>query len=79
MQEKGVRGCVVNLRHAEILIGGFLLPWGMVIGTMGFLVAWGFVAVMERLRWTRMVWHLPMFFVALAVFFGCVLGLIFAP
>ena len=68
-----------DFRHAEILLGGFLLPWGMVIGSLGFLTAWGFVVVMERLGWTRMVWHLSLFFVALAVFFGCVLGLIFAP
>ncbi len=79
VKEKGVVEFFDNLRHAEILFGDFLLPWGMVIGAMGFLAAWVLVVIMERLGWTRMVWHLPLFFVALAVFFGCVLGLIFAP
>lgn len=68
-----------RLKTAEIQLGDFLLPWGMVIGTLGFLAAWLFVGFMERRGWTRHVWHLPLFFVALAVFFGCVIGLILAP
>lgn len=63
----------------EILAGDFLLPWGMVIGVLGFLSAWLVVNVMERMTWTRHVWHLPLFFVALAIFFGSVIGLILAP
>jgi hypothetical protein len=55
------------------------VPWGLVIGILGFLSAWLIVSVMERLGWTRAIWHLPLFFVALAVFLGCVIGLIFAP
>jgi len=51
----------------------------MVIGAIGFLLAWAAVSVMERLGWTRGIWHLPLFFVALAVFLGCIVGLIFAP
>lgn len=68
-----------QLTTAELRFGDFLVPWGMVIGSLGFLMAWGLVHLMERKGWTRGVWHLPLFFVALAVFFGCVLGLIFAP
>jgi hypothetical protein len=68
-----------RLKTAEIQLGDFLLPWGMVIGTLGFLAAWLFIGFMERRGWTRHVWHLPLFFVALAVFFGCVIGLILAP
>lgn len=68
-----------QLRTAEIRLGDFLLPWGMVIGVLGFLVAWAVIHCMERRGWTRGVWHLPLFFVALAVFFGCVIGLILAP
>ena len=67
------------LRTPELRLGDFLMPWGMVIGTLGFLAAWLIVSVMERIGWTRGVWHLPLFFVALAVFLGSVLGLIFAP
>ncbi len=67
------------LRTAELEFGDFLMPWGMVMSTLGFLVAWLVVHIMERNAWTRHVWHLPLFFVALSVFFGCVIGLIFAP
>jgi hypothetical protein len=67
------------LRVPELRFGDFLVPWGMVIGTLGFLGAWMAVGVMERLGWTRGIWHLPLFFVALAIFLGCVIGLIFSP
>jgi Protein of unknown function (DUF1656). len=67
------------LRTAELRFGDFLVPWGLVMGVLGFLSAWLTVSVMERLGWTRGVWHLPLFFVALAVLLGCILGLIFAP
>jgi len=68
-----------QLRTPEIRLGEFLVPWGMVISTIGFLLAWFVVGLAERLCWTRQIWNLPLFFVALAVFFGCVLGLVFAP
>lgn len=68
-----------QLRTPEIRLGEFLVPWGMVISTIGFLLAWFVVGLAERLYWTRQIWNLPLFFVALAVFFGCVLGLVFAP
>ena len=67
------------LKTPELRFGDFLIPWGMVIGTLGFLGAWIAVGAMERLGWTRGIWHLPLFFVALAVFLGCVVGLIFTP
>ena len=70
---------VTLLRTPEFRFGDFLVPWGMVIGALGFLGAWIAIVVMERLGWTRGIWHLPLFFVALAVFLGSVLGLIFAP
>jgi hypothetical protein len=68
-----------SLRVPEIVFGDFMLPWGMVIGALGFFVAWLAVGIMERLRLTRFVWNLPLFFLALAVFFGCSIGLLFAP
>ena len=67
------------LRTPELRLGDFLLPWGMGIGTIGFLAAWIAVSVMEKLGWTRGIWHLPLFFVALAVFLGAVAGLLLAP
>jgi Protein of unknown function (DUF1656) len=67
------------LKTPELRFGDFLVPWGMVIGSLGFLGAWIALEAMERLGLTRGIWHLPLFFVALAVFLGCVVGLIFAP
>lgn len=64
---------------AEILLGEFLLPWGMVVSALGFFAAWLFVIGMEHLRLTRYVANLPVFFIALAVLFGCLIGLIFSP
>jgi hypothetical protein len=57
----------------RIAVGDFLVPWGMVIGTLGFLGV-------DRGRSdgaSRTDTHLPLF-VALAVFLGCVVGLIFS-
>ena len=67
------------LKSPELRFGDFLVPWGMVISALGFFGAWIAVAAMERLGWTREVWHLPLFFVALALLLGCIFGLIFAP
>lgn len=68
-----------RLKTAEIQVGDFFMPWGMIVGAAGFLAAWLAVRLMERFGLTRYVWHLPLFFIALAVFFGCVIGLILAP
>ena len=72
-------GLVDYFRTPEFQIGDFLLPWGMVISALGFLVAWLVVLELERRTLTRYIWHVPLFFVALAVLFGCVFGLAFAP
>lgn len=69
----------ISLRVPEIVLGDFMLPWGMVIAAMGYLLAWVAVIALERLRLTRFVWNLPLFFVALAVLCGCVLGLLLTP
>jgi ribose/xylose/arabinose/galactoside ABC-type transport system permease subunit len=68
-----------SLRVPEIVLGDFMLPWGMVIGALGFFAAWLLVGILEQLRLTRYIWNLPLFFIALAVLCGCTLGLIFAP
>lgn len=68
-----------RLSNPEFRVGAFSIPWGMLIGILGFLVAWGIVSGMEWLGWTRQVWHLPLFFVALAILVGCGLGLLLAP
>jgi hypothetical protein len=51
----------------------------MVVGTLGFLAAWLATLALERLGLTRHIWHLPLFFVALAVLFGATLGLALSP
>jgi len=72
-------GLLDLLRTPEFHVGDFLMPWGMVISALGFLAAWLVVLELERRTWTRYIWHVPLFFVALAVLFGCVIGLVLAP
>lgn len=69
----------VTLRVPEIVIGDFMLPWGMVMGACGFFSAWLIVALLEHWRLTRHIWNLPLFFIALAVLCGCAFGLVLAP
>jgi hypothetical protein len=51
----------------------------MIIGALGFFAAWLMIGVLEQFRLTRHIWNLPLFFIALAVLCGSVLGLLFAP
>jgi hypothetical protein len=67
------------LNNAELAVGGFLFPWAMLVGCVGFLLALYVTGIFERLGWTRAVWHLPLFFLALAVFLACAFGLVVAP
>lgn len=68
-----------DLATPEFRFGDFLIPWGMIVGTLGFLAALLVLQIFERFGWTRHIWHLPLFFVALAVLFGCVIGLLLSP
>jgi Protein of unknown function (DUF1656) len=52
-----------------------LFPWIAAIGLAGFLIAWLIVAIMERTGLTRYVWHLPLFFVALVILLGSLIGM----
>lgn len=67
------------LAFPELDILGFFIPWGMVMGVLGFLLAWVVTLLLEHYGLTRYIWHLPLFFVALVLFCSCLLGLIFAP
>ena len=51
----------------------------MIIGLLGFAVAWLAVAIMERTGLSRHVWNLPLLFLALVVLFGSVIGLALLP
>ena len=67
------------LRNGEQPIYAFNTPWSMAIVVLGFLSAWVVTNLLEHLCITRHVWHLPLFFAALAVLFGSLIGLFFAP
>lgn len=68
-----------TLRTAEFNIGGFLIPWAMVVWSIAYVFALLVSNMIERSVSYRNVWHPPLFFVALVVIFGCTLGLFFAP
>jgi len=67
------------MNQPEIRIGDLLVPWILVIGTLGFLLAWVVVAILEYTGLSRYVWHLPLFFVALVVLFTSLIGIVFHP
>jgi hypothetical protein len=51
----------------------------VVVGGLGFLTAWLAVMIMEHTGLSRYVWHLPLFFVALAVLFSSLIGMVISP
>lgn len=65
--------------NAEIRFVDLLIPWVLVIWTVGFLLAWLVVAILDYAGLSRYIWHLPLFFVALVVLFASVLGIVFRP
>jgi hypothetical protein len=65
--------------NAEIRFGDLLVPWALVIGTTGFLLAWLVVAILEYTGLSRYLWHPPLFFVALVVLFASLTGIVFRP
>jgi hypothetical protein len=67
------------LRNAEQGFYDFNAPWSISIIVLGFLCAWALTTVLEHFGLTRHVWHLPLFFAALAVLFASLIGLFFAP
>jgi hypothetical protein len=64
-----------GLNRPEFGFLDLLFPWIAAIGLSGFLVAWLVVALMERMGLSRYVWHLPLFFVALVILFGSLIGM----
>ena len=63
----------------EIRFGDLLVPWALVIGTIGFLLAWLVVAILEYTGLSRYIWHLPLFFIALVVLFASLIGIVLRP
>ena len=69
----------LTFNRPELQLGEVLIPWVVVVGTFGFLAAWLVLAIMERTGLSRHVWHLPLFFLALAVLLSSVIGIFFQP
>ena len=67
------------MNEAEIQLGDLLIPWILVVGTIGFLLAWAVMAILEYAGLSRFVWHLPLFFIALVVLFASLIGILFHP
>jgi Protein of unknown function (DUF1656) len=57
----------MNVSHPEFNFLDFLVPMNLVAGVLGFLIAWLTLALLERLRLTRYVGNVSLFFIALAV------------
>jgi hypothetical protein len=72
-----MNGVVLNL--PEFRLGEVLLPWSVIIGTLGFFTAWLVVTLMEYTGLSRYVWHLPLFFAGLVVLFGSLIGMAISP
>jgi hypothetical protein len=61
----------MNVAHPEFNFFGFLVPWSLVAGVLGFLMAWLVVAALERVRLTRYLGNLSILFIALALLLAC--------
>jgi hypothetical protein len=67
------------LNRPELRFSEVLMPWIMIVGALGFLIAWLVVAIMEHTGLSRYVWHLPLFFVGLVVLFSSLIGMAVFP
>jgi hypothetical protein len=67
------------LNRPELRFSEVLVPWIMIVGALGFLMAWLVVAIMEHTGLSRYVWHLPLFFVGLVVLFSSLIGMAVFP
>jgi Protein of unknown function (DUF1656) len=71
--------CLGVLSRPEFRFNEVLVPWILIVGALGFVAAWLVVTIMEHTGLSRYVWHLPLFFVGLAVLFSSLLGMAFFP
>jgi uncharacterized ion transporter superfamily protein YfcC len=61
---------------AEISVGGVLIPRFMICGVSGFLFACLIITLLRHRGWSRFIWHLPVFFLAIWAIFTFLLELI---
>jgi predicted naringenin-chalcone synthase len=71
--------CEGALNRPELRFSELLVPWIVIVGALGFLMAWLVVAIMEHTGLSRYVWHLPLFFVGLVVLFSSLIGMVYFP
>jgi Protein of unknown function (DUF1656) len=57
----------MSVSHPEFNILGFFVPLSLVAGVVGFVMAWFIIATLERLRLTRYLGNVSLFFIALSV------------
>ena len=69
----------VLLNRPEVRLGEVLVPWSVIVGTLGFFTAWLVVALMEYTGLSRYVWNLPVFFIGLVVLFSSLIGMVMSP
>lgn len=69
----------VVLNRPEFRFGEVLVPWTVIVGALGFFMAWLAVAIMEYTGLSRYVWHLPLLFVGLVVLFSSLIGMAISP
>ena len=67
------------LNRPELRFSEVLVPWIMIVGALGFVVAWLVVAIMEHTGLSRYVWHLPLFFVGLVILVSSLIGMMCSP
>jgi hypothetical protein len=67
------------LNRPELRFSEVLVPWIMIVGALGFLMAWLVVAIMEHTSLSRYVWHLPLLFVGLVILFSSLIGMVCFP
>jgi predicted naringenin-chalcone synthase len=70
---------VEALNRPELRLTDLLVPWIVIVGALGFLMAWLVAAIMEHTGLSRYVWHLPLFFVGLVVLFSSLIGMVYFP
>jgi Protein of unknown function (DUF1656) len=68
-----------TINRPELRFSELLVPWIVIVGALGFLMAWLVVAIVERTGLSRYVWHLPLFFVGLVVLFTSLIGMVVFP
>jgi predicted naringenin-chalcone synthase len=71
--------CEGALNRPELRFSELLVPWIVIVGALGFLMAWLVAAIMEHTGLSRYVWHLPLFFVGLVVLFSSLIGMVVFP